>query len=243
MSSGFLTAPILRKSRDYPFHDFPAYAKPIIVRAIEAAWERICEHSEQHGGALREEKEDALTTRLEECLNDIQSEPEHPSGFSASLFQAVVRDAAVTSYDDSSLKKRPDLTFRLVPVEPGLERSSHYGLFVECKIVGPRHPVQIYCDEGLRRFVSGEYAWAMPCGMMLGYAWKGFSIPDTLNHHLQTGTSTGLSLRSLPQPLPALAKSFPVFESAHSRTWLRDGKSHGDIAIYHLWLPLQTERG
>ena len=242
MSPGILTAPILRKSRDYPFRDFPAFAKPIIVRAIEAAWERIGEHSEQHGGSLLEEGEEVLTTRLEECLNDIQSEPDHPSGFSASLFQAVVRDAAVTSYDDSSLKKRPDLTFRLVPVEPGLERSSHYGLFVECKIVGPRHPVQDYCDHGLLRFVSGEYAWAMPCGMMVGYAWEGFSISDTLNDHLRTGKSPGMSLLSMPRPVPAQPGSSPVFESGHGRAWVRDGKSHGDIVILHLWLPLQRGR-
>jgi hypothetical protein len=243
MTSGFLTSPILRKPREYPFPDFPAAAKPVIVRAIETAWQQIIQHVERHGGLLIAEGEEVLTARLEQCLLDIQAEPDHPSGFSASLFQNVVREAAVTSYDDRSLKKKPDLTFRLHSAQAGVEPSPHNGLFVECKIVGPDRPVRDYCRKGLFRFVSGEYAWAMPCGMMLGYAWEGFSIADQLNPYLQSGKSRALNVQFLPRPVPALSGSSPVFESGHGRTWVRDGKSHGDIAILHLWLPLQRGRG
>jgi len=239
MSSGLLTAPILRKPRDYPFPDFPAFAKPIIVQAIEAAWERIVQHAERSDGALIAEWEEVLTTRLEHCLLDIQTEPDHPSGFSASLFQHVVREAAVTSYDDRSLKKRPYLTFRLLSAQAGVEPSPHNGLFVECKIVGPDRPVTDYCGKGLLRFVSGEYAWAMPCGMMLGYAWEGFSIEAQLNPYLQSAKPPEMNVEFLPRPVPALSGSLPVFESGHGRTWVRDGKSHGDIVILHLWLPLR----
>jgi len=238
MSSGFLTAPILRRSREYPFADLPVSVKLIILQAIEVAWERIVEHSEQHGGALAEEGEEILTTRLEESLNDLLTEADHPSGFSASLFQTVVREASVTSYDDRSLKKKPDLTFRLVSSEPGREPSSHRGLFVECKIVGPHHPVRDYCKKGLVRFVAGEYAWAMPCGMMIGYAWDGFGVEEKLARHLRSGRSSEMNVQFLPRRVPTSSVSFPLFESGHQRTWTRNGKSHGDINILHFWLPL-----
>lgn len=239
MKAGFLTSPLLRKPREYPFRDLPWYAKAIIVCAIEAAWERIVEHAEQEGGNLADEGEEVLTTRLEHSLVDLQSEPDHPSGFSASLFQNVVREAAVTSYDDGSLKKKPDLTFRLNSTEPGIERSADYGIFLECKIIGPNHPIRDYCRKGLFRFVCGEYAWAMPCGMMVGYAWEGFTVEGELSNYLGSGGAARMNLRFSPRLVPELAGSLPLYESGHSRNWTRNGKSHGDIAVLHLWLPLR----
>jgi hypothetical protein len=238
MKSGFLTAPILRKSREYPFADFPLPIKLIILQAIQTAWERIVEDSRQCGGALAGEGEEVLTTRLEECLNDLLTETGYPSGFSASLFQTVIREASVTSYDDSSLKKKPDLTFRLVSSEPGRESSSHDGLFVECKIVGPRHSARDYCNKGLLRFVIGEYAWAMPCGMMIGYVWDGLGIEEKLASHLRSGRSAQMNVRFLPRQVPTASVSFPLFETGHQRTWTRNGKGHGDINVLHFWLPL-----
>lgn len=237
MKSGFLTSPILRTEREYPFDDLPLSVKSIIVRAIEAAWERITHDSDQRGGTLVEEGEEVLTTRLEQCLNDMQTE-NHPSGFSASLFETVVREAAVASYDDSSLKKKPDLTVRLNSTRPGVERSPYSGLFVECKIVGPRHPLRDYCEKGLFRFVCGEYAWAMRCGMMIGYAWKGFTVEEKLSSYLASGVAGTVNLRFLPRLVSAISEAVPVYESGHGRTWTRNGKSHGDISILHLWLPL-----
>ncbi len=229
---------MLRAPREYPFGDLPPHVKPIIVRAIEAAWERIVEDAERHGGALIQETETTVTARLAQALDDIRAEPDHPSGFSASQFQSVVRDAAVTSYDDKSLDKKPDLTFRLISTQPGIEQSIDYGLFVECKIVGPNRPIRDYCEKGLWRFVCGDYAWAMPCGMMVGYAWESFTVEGKLIHYLQSGGSEKMNLRFLPRPVSAFSTSSPVYESGHGRTWTRNGKSHGDISVLHLWLPL-----
>jgi hypothetical protein len=239
MRSNKLTSPILRRPQKYPFPDLPACAKPIIVEAIHAAWQRIVEHADRSGGRLSDENEDVLTTRLEQTLYDIQTEPDHPSGFSASIFQEVVRDAAVTNYDDSSLKKRPDLTFRLQPSLPDVVQSPNYGLFVECKLVGPKRKLSKYCKHGLLRFVVGEYAWAMPCGMMVGYACEGFTVESKLIRHLKSMRGTSMNLRFLPRPAPTLSRVSTVFESGHGRTWRRDGKSHGDITVLHLWLPLR----
>lgn len=244
--TGYLTSPMLRREREYPFDDLPITIKLIIIRAIQAAWERIVQDANRRGGRLLEEGEEVLTARLAQCLADIQAE-DHPSGFSASLFQNLVREEAVASYDDRSLKKRPDLTFRLNSTKPGMERSPNSGLFVECKVVGPRHPLKDYCEKGLFRFVCGEYAWAMPCGMMIGYAGEGYTIEGRLNDYLESEGAETLNLQILPRVVSALSESVPVYETGHRRTWSRNGKSHGDITVLHLWLPLprrnQVSRG
>lgn len=238
MKAGSLTAPMLRKRRDYPFDDLPPYVKPIIVRAIEAAWDRIVEGVELYGGALCQEPEPTITARLAQALNDIRTEPDHPSGFSASQFQDVTREAAVTSYDDKSLEKRPDLAFRLIATQPGIQQSTDYALFVECKIVGPNHPIRDYLDKGISRFVRGEYAWAMPCGMMIGYAWEGFSVESRLGTYLESAGWERIELKFPLRRVPELSEGTPVYESQHGRKWSREGKSHGEISILHLWLPL-----
>ncbi len=237
MSSGLLTFPILRKPLEYPFADIPLEIKVVVALAIDSAWQRIRSHAGEIQGDLCEEAEVPLTTRLEQCLNDLLEEDFLPE-FSASIFQNVVRGGEVTSYDDRSLEKKPDLTFRLISVQPGIDRSPNRGLFVECKIVGPKHPIRDYCHKGVARFVSGEYAWAMPCGMMIGYAREEFTVEGRLNPYLLSAESAALNV-SFP---PRLASSQPVscrlYESGHRRVWTRSGKSHGDITLFHLWLPL-----
>ncbi len=55
--------------------------------------------------------------------------------------------------------------------EPRLVLSGHDALFVECKPIDKTHAAGgKYCDDGLCRFVDGDYAWAMEEGLMLGYA-------------------------------------------------------------------------
>jgi hypothetical protein len=162
-----LTAPLKQPPRIYPLRDWNAPYKEIVFQALYSAWKRLVDEAETSGGALLEEQEPAITVRLERALNDIQNEPGHPSGFSGSIFQTVVC-CEVTSYDQKKLEKRPDLAFRLISVEPGLDRSL-FALFAECKLVGPNNPIRLYCGKGIQRFVYGDYAWAMPTGLMVGY--------------------------------------------------------------------------
>ncbi|MEP7010800.1 MAG: hypothetical protein ABJC13_10790 [Acidobacteriota bacterium] len=237
MSSRLLTSPILRKPREYPFADIPLPIKLFVAHAIDRAWKRIRLYAGESQGDLRKEAEVPLNSRLEQCLNDMLDEEEYPE-FSFSLFQHVVRGGEITSYDDRSLEKKPDLTFRLISVQPGIDRSSDRGLFVECKIVGPNHPIRDYCQKGLARFVSGEYAWAMPCGMMIGYAWEEFTVEGQLSPYLLSVAAEGLNLSFPPRLASSQSGACRLYESGHRRVWTRLGKSHGDITVFHLWLSL-----
>ncbi len=238
-----LTAPLRRPEVSYPLRDLELVCKQIIIQALRSAWECILEQMALDGGNLCAEPEPAITSRLEIALNTILGEPGHPSGFTGSLFQDVVRGAEIPNYNNQSLEKRPDLTFRLISIQPGLDRSL-YALFVECKIVGPSHPVTAYCGGGILRFVAGDYAWAMPCGMLLAYAHPGFSVSGVLLPYLRRATSETeeLQVRHSPRSSRDFSGGPLIYESGHQRTWTYPGRNHGpgDISLLHLWLPLPS---
>jgi hypothetical protein len=241
MSRPLLTSPIRRAPQDYPFKDLPSSTKRIVVQGVLAAWNRIIADAEQREGDLSTEGEIALTARIEQALNDILAELRHPSGFSGSLFQDVIREGTFSNYNDEKLEKRPDLIIRLIERYPGTSRSM-YGVFAECKLVSSAHPVRDYCQKGLLRFIQGEYAWTMPSGMMIGYASDGYTVPQKLTPYLRSKAKNRLSLKtaSLPRLRPDLADEPEVYESGHRREWVHSpsNRSPGDITIIHLWLPL-----
>ncbi len=236
-----LTARLWRPTTSLPLADLDLAVKQLILQGLRSAWERILEQMIEDGGNLFEESEPAITTRLQINLNAILGELGHPSGFSGSIFQDVVRGAEIPNYSNETLEKRPDLTFRLISVEPGLDRSL-YALFVECKIVGPGYPVSAYCGSGILRFIIGDYAWAMPCGMMVAYSHPGFTLPNSVIPHLQSVSpeSEELQIHYLPHLSAELPGNPPVYESRHSRPWVYPETGHhpGDISLLHLWLPL-----
>lgn len=239
-----LTARLWRPTYYYPFTDLDLAVKRLILQGLRSAWERTLEQTSEDGGNLCAETEPVITSRLQIALNAILGEPGHPSGFSGSIFQDVVRGAEIHNYSDESLEKRPDLTFRLISVEPGLDRSM-YALFAECKIVGPGHPVAGYCNSGILRFIVGDYAWAMPSGMMLAYSHPGFTVSSTLLPHLRRATpeTQELLVHHLPRLSLGLSGDPQVYESHHGRPWIYPEQGHrpGNISLLHLWLPLPSE--
>ena len=57
-------------------------------------------------------------------------------------------------------------------------------MFVEAKLVSPKHPMGYYVSTGLQRFLNGDYAWAMPQAMLLGYCRATSQVlPDSLADH------------------------------------------------------------
>jgi hypothetical protein len=234
-----LTVPLKRRPGSFPFRDWGLPHKRIVFQALHAAWNRVVQEAEDAGGDLLVEQEPAITVRLEKALNEIQNEPEHPSGFSGAIFQTVVRGGEVTSYDHKALEKRPDLAFRLYSVEPGLDRSL-FALFAECKLVGPKNSIHLYCSKGIHRFVCGDYAWTMPTGLMIGYTYSPLTIPNHLASYLRRAGRENFQTRVLPRRFPAALGVPPVYETRHDRPWVfpEDRRSPGEIALLHFWLPL-----
>jgi hypothetical protein len=100
-----------------------------------------------------------------------------------------------------------------------------------------------YCDDGLIRFVRGDYAWAMQEGMMLAYARDDRTIADHLIPAMkERERMTSLATVKLPRAChtPDATEddhAEPIHISKHRRdfVWLDAKGKATDITIYHQW--------
>ena len=189
---------------------------------------------------LAEAKEDKVTAALLAVIeNDLRQNGNIP-GFNRRTYDCVVRQGQVANYDGTHLAKAPDLCFRLRDdgAEPRMVLSEYDALFVECKPVDSTHTAgSKYCDDGLIRFVVGDYAWAMQEGMMLAYARDGRTIAGHLIPAMdKPNRRTSLATVQLPQACRASdatanAHAEPVHISKHRRgfSWLHGKGKATDI--------------
>lgn len=232
--AGLLTAEISRWSPELPYRDLSTSAKALVVRAISSVWQTLLQEPPVE---LHRRKEPQITTLLQIGLNQLRNDPNNDAGFTGALFETVVRGAEMFNYNGTKLEKKPDLAFRLHQRTPGLPE--YRGLFVECKIVGRSRPVgSNYAKKGLLRFVDGDYAWAMPSGMMLAYVYGGKTVPGTLTPFLKKSANQPAD-PYLTRSLPQRDRRLPgIFVSRHGRQWIYPGTGRcpGDVTIMHLWL-------
>lgn len=119
---------------------------------------------------------------------------------------------------------------------PRIRDRTHYGLFVECKIVDSNHPVRNYAAEGIQRFIEGDYAWAMPHAMMVAYVKDtGMSVDDVVAFLSKVGSRYAVTEIELSR-----LSTEPTLRSVHSRSWqyLASPNPPGPIELIHVWLSL-----
>ena len=193
------------------------------------------------GFALGTAHEDDVTRHLHSILeNRLRQKGEVP-GFDERLFKKVWRAPEFTNVDGCHPAKKPDLVFELVRDEM-LVLSTHDALFVECKRVGKTHPVGTkYCNNGISRFIEGDYAWAMQEGMMLAYARHGYTLAGNLAnvltrepYHTRLGQPTSLELVPDCSVHPLAER---VHVTAHKRNfqWPDEKGQAVGIRIFHSW--------
>jgi hypothetical protein len=234
---------LLRPKGELPYQDLTTPLKRIILDACRMAWIQLEQAAMESGTTIDHLSEDDITANLKEHLNAIRTDPREPvQGFTPALFETVVRDANVATFDGSNIEKRPDLVFRLVELNPGMLLCEYRGLFTECKIVdSQRHPIGLYCSKGIARFVCGDYGWAMPSGLMLCYRRENRTVESTLKPALRRARrqqkTDPYRTRKLPNKADELGVSPSAFVSVHKRPWrYPGGGSPSEIALIHLWL-------
>lgn len=223
----------------------PGLGRPVILfvrRVLLRAFEKLRER----GFSLATEREDRVTEQLFNVLENDLRQTGEIKGFNSAFYDRVVRHAEVTNYNGQKIAKTPDLSFKLrhSDTESRSVLSSHDALFIECKPVDVDHPAgSAYCDDGLIRFVSGDYAWAMQEGMMLGYARDGRTIAGHLIPAMAASPrNASLGTVQHLQVCPGLAaaacrEAEAVYVSQHRRDFpWPDGKGRAtNITVYHLW--------
>lgn len=194
------------------------------------------------GFLLSTAKEDDITRQLHTILEDRLLGTNEVTGFDRRRIKNVVRAPEVTNYDGSHPAKKPDLVLFLMKREHLAAQSSQDAIFAECKPVDDGHSVGMhYCDSGIRRFVIGDYAWAMQEGMMIAYARAGRTISKDLAPALASG-SRPMELGS-PSALVAVSASVAskyaeaLHETLHQRSfaWPAGCGSACPIRVFHSW--------
>ena len=239
--SGLFTFGVPTDSFELPH---PRLGLPVILlvrRVVLRAFERLREQS----FPLATATEDDVTTELCGVIENEFRKTGSVPGFSRSTYETVVRQRQVDNYDRSRHTKSPDLCFKLRndEDEPGV-LPEFDALFVECKPVDNAHAAgSKYCDDGLSRFVNGDYAWAMEEALMLGYARHGRSVERNLIQAMREPTRfSALRIVELPAVVPhpgasAVEHAEALYVSRHHRgfQWIANKGNATDIFIYHSW--------
>ncbi len=153
----------------------------------------------------------------------------------AMLARNVARGKETISFDGSHLEKRPDLSIYLT------DRSPSFPLIVECKLIDVRRrkTVDLYCEDGLLRFVRGDYGWATREAFMLAYVRDNSTIVACLRpflHESRTKQPDVYRTDALPESISE--SDMHVARSSHNREfrYVGLGNGPGAIAIWHLWI-------
>lgn len=212
----------------------------VVEAAICAAWELMTRQGRK-GFDLQAADEDTVTLELYERLYDEVFDRGVVAGFDRAVFASIHREPKVRNFNRLHPDKMPDISVDFIDRPTGVMNSQH-GLFIECKPVDRKHPAGLaYCDEGLIRFVRGDYAWAMQSAMMVGYAREGYSLLPKLSEALTSKRKEPIPTSFGPESCrrtKASAHAEQVGISKHARTfnYVENGLPAGVIIIRHLWL-------
>lgn len=222
-------------------HRLPHPAVPLrVILATHEALTRAFEllrSSPPAGFHLEDAKEDDITRQLHTILEDRFLTSHQVAGFDRRRIRNVVRAPEVSNHDGSHPAKKPDLVLFLLRRERWSVRNSQDGIFAECKPVDDSHAVgQHYCDQGIMRFVSGDYAWAMQDGLMVGFVRGNRTVPENLapvlaaeDRHEKLG-SPAPPVRVLPN------QAAPLHSTEHRRSFeWTIGRQACNIRLFHSW--------
>lgn len=172
-----------------------------------------------------------METRLARMLD------EHPLW--EQLVRTVARGKETVSFDGAHLEKRPDLSIYLTA------RSPSFPLVVECTLIDAKEGRSnaLYCNNGLRRFLTGEYGWALRESFMLAYVRDQSTIASSLLPFLDASLNTDAQLFAIEElPSASAHATLDLARTAHRREFRYPQReppadAPGAIAIWHLWLP------
>jgi hypothetical protein len=223
----------------------PRLGLPVILLVCRVLF-RAFELLREQGFNLATAKEDDITSALRSVIESNLRQTGEVPGFSKRTYETVIRQGQWANYDNSRLTKTPDLFFKLRDDESsrGAVLSEFDGLFVEAKPVDAQHPVGgRYCDDGLIRFVRGDYAWAMEEAMMLAYVRGSRSIAKHLLPVMEEpARMRTLQTEQLPTALTAVSAGATEFAevvhiSRHRREfqWPAGKGKATPVEVFHVW--------
>ncbi len=147
---------------------------------------------------------------------------------------SVVRGKESLSFDGSHLEKRPDLSIHLTA------RSRRFPLIAEAKIIDATKGENLYCSQGVRRFLNGEYGWGGREAFMIAYVRDGSTITTRLQPYLAIpAQSASYAVEDAPTSVGTGACD--AARSRHGRSFfyahmMPPANDPGAIALWHVWV-------
>ena len=228
-------------SHQIPHPELPLRLILVTHLALAKAFELLRDQPPD-GFQLSAAKEDEITRQLQWILENRLLRSKEVPGFDTRRIRNVIRAPEISNYNNEHPGKKPDLVLFLLQRESLPLLHSHDGLFAECKPVDKNHAVgRHYCDAGIKRFVIGDYAWAMREGLLVAYVRDARTIKKNLVPILRSkNRSSPLGSPTPPRIIPG-SRSSSRMEHLHVTTHQRSfqwpfsfGKACA-IQIYHSW--------
>jgi len=210
----------------------------VVIQALKKAWVEICADPLKHLAPATpgNPEEDRYTDAICELLLYYLRDPSLPvNGFTSDVFEGVERGPNIQNFNSGAINKQPDLVIRLAN-SPLFNTRRYVGIFAEAKVVSKKKALSNYTQQGISRFVQGDYAWAMQDGLMIAYRKQPVRQVDALDASLKkdlslfTKQENSKHLVQSNLPIPACGKS------THERQWVyQAGGVPGEIRLWHLW--------
>ena len=206
----------------------------LICEVFKKAWQMLKDNPPPNF-ELPIENEDTITQILVEIIENRIRKVNEVDGFNCATFGRVTREPKITNFDKTHPDKMPDIFFDLkretLPV-----LNDQDGLFVECKPVDRKHTLfSCYCQKGLIRFVTGDYAWAMQDALMVGYVQTPYTFQKLSNALELDSKSANLDTTHHSSLAPP-----ELYHSIHKRNfqWPEQRGKACQIEVLHLWLEI-----
>jgi hypothetical protein len=202
----------------------------IIAESLKRAFDDVRVAS---SATISNGSEAEVTALLEARLNSLIEE----NHFWGHLVLCVARGKESVSFDGTHLEKRPDLSIYLT------NRHRSFPLIVEAKIIDSASAKGevLYCENGVRRFVEGEYGWGVREAFMLGYVRDGSSIGTKLVPYLSPPAAAAKKFSTVAGLMSPKSGPRDCVLSKHGRHFVYihqepPGHEPGPIDLWHVWL-------
>lgn len=224
-----------------PYASYPPFG-PRYLRAIELAvrraWAQLLDDPVE-AAKLATASEVNISHQLRTALNGLRERRTGDvPGYTYDVFEHPQLGAEFQTQQGAI--RKPDLVFFLAgQPRPGVADGMRDAIFVECKLLEKGKTVAMYCNSGLKRFITGDYAAWVREGMMLAYVRDQSVLPEALvKLGQQEAYRTALAWDGSVGICGLTDQSPRVYLTVHQRSWpYEEGAgSPGPIEIRHLWL-------
>ncbi len=221
---------VLTQGGALPLPPLAAGHLTLIANTLATTWNGLAEH---YGQTFRSGDENEINGLMVGRLKTLCDD----DPVWGTLVRSVARGEETPSYDGSHLEKRPDISISLT------DQRRSFPLIIECKLIelAKGKTVNLYCDNGVVRFISGDYAWYAREAMMMAYVRDGSTITSSLAPVLSGPQNNRLNPYQVQSPPKVVGSAvLDMACSQHTRHFSyiarHAGQKPSPITVWHLWL-------